>query len=105
MTITDAWIERRWRIGIGALTLHEVVHRLPWKRVEHVRYVSITGIDPFYTTFVRGTRVENGHLFRQGVAVLPGMSRRKIALRLIYKYAPEEVIGASFQNYMQRIGA
>ena len=104
--ITDAWIRRTWRIGIGSFTLYENDHCIPWEQVDDIRYSTITGLDPFYTAFVRGTRIENGRPIRQGVSVLMFMTNRKEALRLIYKHAPEEVMSDSprFEAYIQRIG-
>lgn len=107
VTITDAWIRRTWRIGIGSFTLYENDHCIPWEQVDDIRYSTITGLDPFYTAFVRGTRIENGRSIRQGVSVMMFMTNRKEALRLVYKYAPDEVISDSprFQEYIRRIGA
>ncbi|PEN09317.1 hypothetical protein CRI93_00890 [Longimonas halophila] len=105
--ITDAWIRRTWRIGIGSFTLYENDHCIPWEQVDDIRYSTITGLDPYYTAFVRGTRIENGRSIRQGVSVMMFMTNRKEALRLVYKYAPDEVISDSprFQEYIRRIGA
>lgn len=105
--ITDAWVEKRWHIGIGAWGLYEVVERVPWERAEKIHYSSATGIDPLKAGMVEGSRVKNGRTVRQTAAIMMGMSRRKEALRLLYQYAPEEVLENSpnFRNYMQRIGA
>ena len=106
-TITDAWVEKRWHIGVGAWGLYEVVERIPWERAEKIHYSSATGVDPLKAGMVEGSRVKNGRAVRQTAAIMMGMSRRKEALRLLYRYAPEEVLENSprFRSYMQRIGA
>jgi hypothetical protein len=107
VTITDAWVEKRWHFGVGAWGLYEVVERVPWERAEKIHYSSATGIDPLKAGMVEGSRVKNGRTVRQTAAIMMGMSRRKEALRLLYQYAPEEVLENSpnFRNYIQRIGA
>ena len=105
--ITDAWVEKRWHIGVGAWGLYEVVERIPWERAEKIHYSSATGVDPLKAGMVEGSQVKNGRAVRQTAAIMMGMSRRKEALRLLYRYAPEEVLENSprFRSYMQRIGA